>query len=162
MDLCDVTPTLFGLKITHPNWITLELFRNGYYEIRIPIDIITFPRFQFLCIHHKKTISFVVNYFRALASLVEYFGVAQEIVTYLAFFNIEKLKLEYFRKIPGTDQVRELESIWEKPDLKIPAKSILSIENPDAQAKVFMDAVWNAFGFEEAPYFKENKYIPGN
>jgi hypothetical protein len=149
-------PTLSGLKISVPGWASVELNRNGYYEVRIPIDMFAYQKEGKRLIHKKQIINIVVNYFRALASLADILGVDQDNVAYMSFFNLESLTLEYGRK--GIS--RPVFSEWSKTMLKIPPKQIFSLDNPDKEAKYFLDKLWNAFGFWEAPYFKDDKYSP--
>jgi hypothetical protein len=155
-------PTLSGLKIFHPGYITVELNRNGYYEARIPMDLFSYPArdCDLSLIHHKRIINFVVNYFRALASLTEILGVEQTIVAYMSLFNIEGLTLEYGKIAPYSKYAKPVSSSWPKRNMKIPPKQLFSINNPDKEAKYFLDRFWNAYGFAEAPYFEDDKYCP--
>ena len=156
-------PTLSGLKISFPSYITVELNRNGYYEARIPVEMFSYSikeKERISLIHHKQIINIVVNYFRALAGLAEILGIEQTIVAYMSLLNIEGLTLEYGKKVLGSNIARSISSVWPKRNMKIPPKQIFSLNNPDKEAKYFLDRLWNAYGFAKAPYFKDDKYCP--
>ncbi len=153
-------PTLDGLKIYVSDWMYIELHRNGYYELIIPQNMFTFERGGKDCIHHQKIITFTVNYFRALAHLMELFGIEQTVVAFMSFFNVGGITLEHAKIIPGTKYAKQVDSKWALRDLKLPPKQIFSLSNPDKEAKYFLDRLWNAFGFEEVPQFKDEKYSP--
>jgi hypothetical protein len=160
---CYPEPTLNGLKISSPSYITVELNRNGYFEARIPMEMFSYPaieRKEITLIHHKRIINIVVNYFRALAGLTEILGIEQTIVAYMSLFNIEGLVLKYGKKAPYAAYAKPVSSSWLNRNMKIPPKQIFSLNNPDKEAKYFLDRLWNAYGFVEAPYFKDDKYCP--
>jgi len=135
------TPTLYGLKI-EDNLRRVELFRNGYLELRVKINesdktILATP-----------VIDYAVNFYRLLKGLVEYLGLNETLVGFLSLYNISGFSL----KIPsnvGKDY--ELSSPWNKPHLEIPPKQINSLDEPNKIAKDFVDRVWNAFGYDDAP-----------
>jgi hypothetical protein len=149
-------PTLNGLKIFHPAVQTVELFRTGYYEARIPADLFSFPREKKVCLHHEQITSYVVNYFRALDTLVELLGIEETIVVFVSLFNIQGIVLEGVRAIGGVKQ--KLDSPWKELNLRIPPKQVYSKKDSDKLAKLFSDRIWNAFGFTEAPYFNDGRY----
>lgn len=151
-------PTLYGLKISYHSWISVELFRNGYYELKIPLDLFTYQNGDKTYIHYRKIIEFTVNYFRALASLMELLGIEQTIVTFMSLFNVKELTLKFGRKSPRLASAILEDSQWPDENLKIPPKQIFNLSNPDKEAKYFLDRLWNAFGFTEVPHFKEDKY----
>ena len=153
-------PTLGGLIISYPGWITVEVSRSGYYEVRIPADLFSYPRGEKKYINYEQITSFVVNYFRALAYLTELLGIEETIVAYVSLLNIKGIILEYAKKPRGEDSSpRNVAFAWDRKDLKIPPIQISSFSNYDKIAKLFLDKLWNAFGFEKAPYFKDDKYI---
>ncbi|NQT79982.1 MAG: ATP-binding protein [Candidatus Aminicenantes bacterium] len=148
-------PTLYGMKIASPEDLIVELFRNGYYELRVPADKILGTQ-DFFKIY--TIIRFSVNYFRALSYLVEYLGIEQTYLGYMSFFNIKGKKFKYGWINPETKASEQKAALWDKQELKIPAKQIVSFDTPDGIAKFYLDKVWNSFGFEEVPHFEDNKY----
>lgn len=135
------TPTLYGLKIEDSNR-RIELFRNGYLELRVKINE---PNRAILA---TLVIDYAVNFYRLFKGLVEYLGLNEPFIGCLSLYNIRGFHL----KIPrSTGENGELSSPWSKPHLEIPSMQILSLHDPDKTAKDFVDRVWNAFGYDEAP-----------
>jgi len=154
-------PTLNGLRIKYENKIEVQLFRNGYYELKLDgpevYDNIDTPEFS-LCT--PCVIEFTVNYFRALGYLVEQYGIETSLVAFVNLYNTQNLKLKYKAILPEIGAMDTLGKKLETPDLLIPPKQIISFDNPDSIAKSFLEKIWNAFGFEEVPSFKDDKYNP--
>ena len=155
-------PTLNGLRITYKNTQEVQLFRNGYYELRVDRSYIyEKDEFEGVFIHILGLIEFTVNYFRALSFLVEKYGIETNLVAFLNLYNISNIKLKSKLVHPGRNIAYYPEKRLEKTDyLPIPPKQIISFDNPDGIAKSFLEKIWNAFGFEEVPYFKDDKYSP--
>jgi hypothetical protein len=152
-------PTLYGMKISYPDWITVEVFRNGYYEIRIPLKEISELIKQSYRIINDSLVEFIVNYYYAMMNFMKLLGIEQTIITYLSFFNVKNSRLYYRDNLPSQypDQIR---SKYQKNLLEIGPRQILSLENPDRESKYFIERIWNAFGFHlnDNEYFKEGKY----
>jgi len=151
-------PTLSGIKISHPHFITLELFRNGYYEVRIPINNIALKENSSLVLINNNVVSFAVNYFRALTYLNEYMGIDKDVVSFLSFFHIKNITMKFGRRNEMTGMPEQIQQIWNKQDLEIHATSIYPFTMYDSKAKYFVERIWNAFGFETIPYFEGDKY----
>jgi len=148
------TPTLFGLKIGDPNDSSIELFRNGYYELKIFHDFISSKiegEFYFLT---PRIISWTINYYRAVAKLAEILGISQTIITFLSIFNIQNIILKEFIEDPIWSLLPTKKPKWPKKHLKITPRQIFSLDNPDIEAKRMLDLIWNAFRFEKAPEIK--------
>ena len=108
-------------------------------------------------------IEFTVNYFRALSYLVEQFGIESNVVGFICLYNVghTPLKSKSIHPKTGTSYYPK-KSLKKTTNLLPPPIQIISLANPDAVAKSFLEKVWNAFGFEEVPYFKDDKYSPDN
>ena len=153
-------PTLSGLKISHQNVGEVNLFRNGYYEIMFPlVRNIVYQNNSNYLFHKRALISTVVNYFRALFYLNEYYGVEESVFSFMNLINIENYILEFGRIVPETRAREPMRRTWEKNNMKIPTIQTNIFNDSDRCAKHFLDIIWNAFGFEEAPYFDNDVYI---
>jgi len=138
------------------------LFRSGYYELRVDRDLVyERDQFQGVCVNGPGLIEFSVNYFRALSYLVEQFGIESNVVGFICLYNVGDTPLKSKLIDPKTGHSYYPKKKLEKTThLLIPPIQIISFENPDAVAKSFLEKIWNAFGFEEVPYFKNDKYSP--
>ena len=155
-------PTLSGLRIKVKDYKEAQLFRNGYYELRLDrSEIYIQEENKGVFIDTPSLIGHTVNYFRALGYLVEQFGIESNIVAFVNLYNIENIKLEanVVDPINGFEHVVK-KKLEKTQHLLIPAKQIVSFDNPDSIAKSFLEKIWNAYGFEEVPYFEGDKYYP--
>jgi len=155
-------PTLFGLRIGKSDDRVVQLFRNGYYELITDRDWIYMQDGdKGVFINTQSLVGHTVNYFRALSYLVEQFGVESNVVVFVNLYNVENAKLEAKVVDPYTRVEHTVEKRLEgMQHLLTPAKQILSFDKPDAVAKSFLEKIWNAFGFEEVPFFKGEEYNP--
>ncbi|MDI6716862.1 MAG: ATP-binding protein [Actinomycetota bacterium] len=158
-------PFLHGLKISIDNYMQVLLFRNGYLEARIYIDEILDNTANVGGINGQSSpiinayalIEFTVIFFIELKSLYSYLGVEGPYATYLSLYNINGYGIkENPEQRPRPFSVQK----WEDDDLEIAPLQINSVQDPDANAKYFMDRVWQAFGFEEAPLFENGEFTP--
>ena len=155
-------PTLNGLRIIFKNIQEVQLFRNGYYELRVDRSLVYVKHeLEGVFLHARGVIEFTVNYFRALNYLIEKCGIETNLVAFLNLYNVNRIKLKSKFIHPGSNAGYFPEKRIEKTDhLLIPPKQIISFDNPDSIAKSFLEKIWNAFGFEEVPYFRDDKYSP--
>ena len=155
-------PTLFGLRIGRGDFKEVQLFRNGYFELRLDSTLVyQGDKARGVYLNSDGLIGYTVNYFRALSYLVEQFGIESNLVGFISLYNIGRiiLRSKFVNQRTGLPWYPEKK--LEKVDhLLIPAKQIVSFDNPDAVAKLFLERIWNAFGFEEVPFFKDEKYMP--
>lgn len=155
-------PTLFGLRIGHSDFQEVQLFRNGYYELILDHSMIYMQDdHKDVIINTQSLIGITVNYFRALGYLIEQFGIESNVVAYVNLYNIGNIKLEANVVDPklGFERVVK-KKLKNTKHLLISAKQIVSFDNPDAEAKSFLEKIWNAYGLEEVPFFKGDKYYP--
>lgn len=158
-------PTLWGLKIEIKGFRSVELFRNGYLEAAINIEESSFVKEQAKIsgknhpvLYPYPLVEYPVSFFRLLKSLREYLGLEGPFITFVSLLNIPGFGLRRWR--PGAiTYSRDLE-IWGKQHLEIPSSQIMTLSDPDNTAKFFVDRIWQAFGYEKAPLFKEGKFDP--
>jgi len=155
-------PTLYGLRIKKKNFMEVQLFRSGYYELRVDRHLVYRKnQFQGVCVNEQALIEFTVNYFRALSCLVEQFGIESNVVGFICLYNVGDTPLKSKLIDPKTGHSYYPEKKLEKTThLLIPSRQITSFDNPDAIAKSFLEKIWNAYGFEEVPDFKNDVYDP--
>lgn len=155
-------PTLYGLRIKTKNYKEVQLFRNGYYELRLdPTEVYRKDEARGVYLEGESLICYTVNYFRALSYLVEQFGIESNAVGFICLYNVGHTPLKSKLIDPKTGHPYYPEKKLEKTThLLIPPMQIISFDNPDAVAKSFLEKIWNAYGFEEVPYFKNEKYTP--
>jgi len=80
-------PTLYGLKIGDSGYLLVMLFRNGYYEMRAPIDIIKDDRGEQSIINPWALVGYTVNYYRALRFLGNYLGFEGSYISFLSLYT---------------------------------------------------------------------------
>jgi len=157
-------PNLNGLQIkcTVRDYKEVQLFRNGYFELRLDCTMVyQGDKARGVYLNSDGLIGYTVNYFRALSYLVKQFGIESNLVGFICLYNIGRttLKSKLVDQKTGNSHYPEkkLEKVYH---LLIQPMQILSFDNPDAVAKLFLERIWNAFGFEEVPFFKDEKYMP--
>lgn len=149
------SPCLQGLKISKPNWCTIELYRNGYYELKVPWENIYNKNAA--AIASDILVGFIINYFKVMMDLMKLLGIEQTIISYLDIYNISESKMLNRTNLPPVDEKKTCP----KEHLEFGPKPILSLENPDKIAKYFVERIWNAYELhlEEGKYFRDGKYI---
>ncbi len=155
-------PTLFGLRIGDINYKEVQLFRNGYYQLILDRSIIYISEGDNgVYINTKSLVEHTVNFFRAMCFLVEQLGFESNVVAFVNLYNVENAKLEAKVVDPKTGFEHVVKKRIEgMQHLAVPAKQILSFDNADAEAKLFLEKIWNAFGIEDVPFFKDDEYSP--
>lgn len=154
-------PTLYGLKIEDKKCRTVELFRNGYLELRVKIIEQTI----YEIIEEEKAhnvleawvvVEGAVSFYRLLKGLADYLGLSGPYVGFLGLYNIKGFGLTKYAD--GRTSINDYYGprFWEKPHLEVPPIQIPSLESPDKNAKDFVDRIWQAFGYETAPLFRRD------
>ena len=156
-------PTLYGLKLEFHGYLRLEIFRNGYSEFTEDMaadrtlcegeDLgggsIIIPKELALV---EYTVS-MYRYFRAVAALI---GIVDPLILSWCLLNAKGLGLPRY---PGSDRPPSEyygPRIWHEDHLCLPESQVPSLGNPDSTAKQMLDRVWQAFGYERAPFFDES------
>lgn len=159
-------PTLQGLVIGSLDWMKVELWRNGYYELLAAVD----DRSRYLrkvfktgkyIFEHLPLVELTVSYFRALNALTQLIGVEEPIISCVNIFNVSEIGFVYHIDEIGNISPDEVE-YYNKPHLEVEPVAIYDQQNPDKVAKEFLGRIWNAFGFEseDIPYFQGGQFIP--
>ncbi len=163
----DPRPTLWGLKIEIKGFKFVELFRNGYLQAAMNIQEESFVKEQVRIsgkdhsvLYPYPLVEYPVSFFRLLKSLREHLGLEGPFVAFVSLLNIQGFGLRRWRP-QAISYSHDLE-IWGKQHLEIPPSQIATLSDPDKTAKSFIDRVWQAFGYEKAPLFKEGKFDPGS
>ncbi len=165
-------PTLHGLSIDVSGSRVLELFRNGYLELRVHIDEGSFCRNQIeihrqrhLVLHAHAVVEYAVSLLRLGKAIHSYLGLTDLAVFSLTMLNVRGFALACY----PNDEKRERANVsygpqpWNEKDLEVEPRQVLSLEEPDKVAKDFVDRIWQAFGFEQAPLFDaEGNFAPGD
>ena len=82
-------------------------------------------------------------------------------VAFLNLYDIGNAKLKSKLIHPRSKNSYYPENKLDNVDqLLIPPRQIISLSKPDAVAKSFLERIWNAYGFEEVPDFKNDGYYP--
>ena len=76
------------------------------------------------------------------------------IVLVLSLLNIKGANL---KRHPEANPKLDRIYAWPDSDLALDPITIDSIDYPDSAAKRLLDRLWQAFGFEEAPLFNEER-----
>lgn len=161
-------PTLNGLKTEVRDWKTLELFRNGYIELRVGIDNDSFCRQQvdigerpFRVLYPYALVEYPVSLLRLGKAIYAHLGLADLAVVSLSLYNIHEVALY---KYATRNLVADVfgPRLWDQPHLEVPARQVPSLDEPDRVAKEFVDRIWQAFGYEQAPLFdNQGNFQPG-
>ncbi len=151
-------PALHGLSIGYEDWKHIELFRNGHLELWVQRDSMLDRKVQLdggevWLLGALQLCEYPVSLFHLGKAIYAHLGITDPIVISISIYNIQGLALavdagtgDYLR-LPG--DIRP----WREKDLEIPAGQVASLHEPDKVAKRFVDRIWQAFGFEEAPLF---------
>lgn len=146
-------PTLNGLRV-QDNDRTVELFRNGYFEMRIKksrfIDETKQndgTRLNYSIFKSYAIAEYPVSFFNLLKGLAGYLGLEGQFVVFLSLFYIKNFALP--------DDIDYLSNYiaWDEPHLELPPVQIALNQIADINAKFFVDRVWHAFEFDKCPFF---------
>ncbi|MFA4906063.1 MAG: ATP-binding protein [Candidatus Margulisiibacteriota bacterium] len=162
-------PSLDGLRIWNKTNKSLELFRNGYFEARININNYSSIRVDepeigkdaqpHVILKSTPLVELCVNYFRELKVIMERYGMGDsQFITNCALYNIKGFGLQELDS-GASDPRGYKRKYWNKGYLEIPLKEISLKDDPDYNAKILCDHLWQAFSYEYAPCFENNKFI---
>lgn len=154
-------PTLHGLMLEDSVRV-IELFRNGHLELRVKIDFFCQDRRRIGGHEHPildplSLTEYPVSLLRLGKAIYAHLGVIDPAVVSLALYNIHGFTIHRgpalcSRGVPvvGHDPIA-----WGKKPLEISLRPIPSLDEPDKVAKGLVDRIWQAFGYEQAPFFDE-------
>jgi len=153
-------PTLHGLTIGYEGWKHVELFRNGHLELWVEGDSlldrsVKIGDREFSLLRALALCEYPVSLFRLGKAIYSYLGLNDPVVISVSMYNIQGLALAkdagdgIYLELPGyVTPCRE-------KYLEIPPGQVTSLDEPDKVAKRFVDRIWQAFGYERAPFFDD-------
>lgn len=150
-------PTINGLKISIEDYMTLEIYRNGYLEGEVNIN-------NFLeegkekevknkVIFSWALVEYIYSFLSQLKQLGDYFGYNGQYLVFVKLFGIQGFGLKPYKHKSFMNSV----SIWNEFSLEINSIVINEV-NPEEITKQLSDRLWQAFGFENEPYYKDGKF----
>lgn len=158
--------TLHGIKVGIENHESVELFRNSYLEVRIPLSergMILNDRIKkgekditIQKLHSFAIIGYSITFYRILRALKEYLGLEEPYVGFISLYNIKGVYLEEYPKEYHPSFAFALKP-WNKQHLEIPLSRIPDLSNPSKVAKFFTDRIWQAFGWDYTPLWDEKE-----
>lgn len=162
-------PTLHGLSMEAHRWKSLELLRNGHLELRVAIDEESFCRSQVeiegqqhpvLSAH--PLVEYPVSLIRLGKAIYAYLGLTEPAVCFIGLFNVQGFALARYPTVERGRPASYYGPIpWREQDLEVGPRQIESLEQPDRAIRDFVDRIWQAFGFEQAPLFDaEGNFTP--
>jgi hypothetical protein len=162
-------PTIRGLQISCQNLETLELFQNGYSEYRrgligggLTEQIETGHGSRIEVFNDLAVVEVTVSFMRFCEALLERTGLVGPFVLTWEIRNVRGRGLTgrpmFTDSLPRPRSVLAPRSWQERegPDIILPSRQTGDFEFPSRIAKVFLDHLWQSFGFEKAPYFDQH------
>lgn len=161
----EIRPSLYGLHGGNSKYENFEgvfsLFRNGHFENVRGLSCVSQIREtqdSKLKIEPSALTEHVVSFFRLYWQICNIVQIATPIVVSLEFYNINGILLpkesfSIFKRLA----MRE-DRVFEDKDnsIFIPPRQVYLSQSPDAVARDLCDILWNAVGFERAPYFSDD------
>ena len=157
-------PTLYGIKGEEQPLKSMEIFRNGHIEF-IALDLTKQDDLKKneRIFYDWEIIEYLINIMLFLKKFLAYTSIFEPLVISVALinsYNIGMYENGISRAMRSGSQRRRL-GFWKEKHLLIPPMQINTIDNPQKIAKVFADRIWNAFGFNQAPFFDDDgNYSP--
>ncbi len=156
----DAKPTLLGLKIDKGmDGKQLELHRNGYVEGRASMYEHEVSQDKKIDgeTHHAirglPVVEYVYSFINQAKQIFDYANYEGQVLIQVSLVNIKNYQLGRYQ-----DQTMFQEySPWKQDFLDI-GPLAFDILDPDKITQTLTDRVWEAFGFEQAPYFEDSKF----
>ncbi len=161
----EIQPSLYGILAVEGRGkgIQLEIFRNAHVELRIPISLSSFCRKTFRhegaerpVIYAYALCEYPVSFLYFVEKLYSQNGVLEPIVIQLSLYNIGGIGLA--ERVSFDDVYSP--NFWQEPHLELPAMQFPMPLQPENTAQTLADRVWNAFGFDGAPLFRDGRFTP--
>jgi len=153
-------PTLYGIKANLHGHQSMEILRNGHVEFNVNLYTEYYknkesPEGKYRVFLTGEIVEYLVNFFMFIKSFLSYWSIFDPIVISIGLANIKKIGL-FKTKKPFHDLHWIKPNFWDNGSvLMLPSIQINYIDNPERTAKIFADRIWNAFGFQQAPFFNE-------
>jgi len=164
-------PSLHGLRLETRNRTSLELFRNGYLDLRVRIGDSFFYDHRVRRDERERQVfnayaivEYPVSLIRLAKAIYNHIGLTDLVVVSISLYNIAGFAL--MPEAPKNIQRYlglwdRLAAVWESNHLEILPRQAPSLDYPDRIAKESVDRIWQAFGFEQAPLFDaEDNFTP--
>jgi hypothetical protein len=158
-------PTLHGITAGTPSSAEIEVFRTGYVEAIIAIDNKFDDRGHTTAgpkpgqvLYCYPLLEYLVSFCHFMKAFKTSLGLEEPFVLNLWLFGIKGWGLRPYQ--PRAIQYATQLTTWPKNDLALAPLQVPSFDKPDAIAKQFADRLWQAFGYENAPMFKDAAYSP--
>lgn len=158
-------PTLYGVKAEIEDWKSSEVLRNGHTEF-IASDVLRSDKAEWGNTEYRvfnglEIVEYLVGFMLFLKKFLVCTSISEPVFISVALLNNKDIGISELGAEKGLFSPRTKFHIWtEGSHLILPSKQI-TIDDPYDTAKIFADRIWNAYGFEKAPFFNENgNYIP--
>jgi hypothetical protein len=150
-------PCLNGLLVKKADRLPeLEVFRNGHVELRMTNILTNQTPDPHIYLAERTIIGYTVNLFRLAKTIYSHLIVVDPIVISMTLTRIQDV---YLKRHPAADPFIDRIEKWDNIDQKIDAITVDSLDDSDQNARLLLDRVWQAYGFEEAPLFdKDGNY----
>lgn len=152
-------PTLYGIRACLGDRKQMEIMRNGYMELiagrllsdhRYTLDDLDRP-----ILWDWMVAEYVVNFVLFTKEFIRYASLPVPMVFTIALSGINEAGL-YERGIPQCDFPDYIPGTCKEGNhLMLPSMQVKSFTDPSKVAAVFVDRIWNAFGFKKAYFFEE-------
>ena len=159
-------PTLYGIKAEIEGLKSLEVLRNGHTEF-IASDLLRpdkakMDNTEYRVFHGLEIVEYLVGFMLFQKEFLACTSISEPVVISVALLNSKDIGMSRLGTEKSLSGPRTKVRIWtEGNHLVLPSMQLDSIDDPFDIAKVFADRIWNAFGFEKAPFFDERgNFIP--
>jgi len=159
-------PSYYGLTIRDTNdYKEMNLYRNGYLEGQIDLttmledDLIrdeTAPMKKQPIIRNWIIMEAIFSFTKQLKQIYSHIGYNGQIYIYCDFYNIKNFGIRKFQEDASISLMLNL-ARWTKDDLEIGPLVFTDIDEVTI-AKTLGDRIWQSFGFEYEPYFKDGVF----
>lgn len=151
-------PNLYGIKAEIENE-SIEVLRNGHMELIVSDllrgDKIKKGNVEYRVFSGLDIVEYLVNFMLLLKEFLACTSISEPVFISVALLNSKDIGISELGIERDLFDPRTKVCIWtEGSHLILPSKQI-TIDDPYDTAKVFADRIWNAFGFEKAPFFDE-------
>ncbi len=150
---CPAKPTLYGLKAEVEKHSSMQVYRNGHVEFRAWIE--NFPVREVPCFHPLQVVEYTVNTVRFYATLARILGILDSAISSIDLFFLRGWSPGRHFEYDRSWEARP----WSEDHLTLPAQQFTNLmSDPDRVAKLVLDRLWQAFGYEHAPFFENGAF----
>jgi hypothetical protein len=157
-----VQPSMFGLRREIRESRYFEVFRNGHTEFRVLLEIDghhfttgTFNGQEARILKPLALVEYTVSTFRLYKAVADVVGILDSVI---ASFHMYYAGGWAIGRSPNRDEW--VTGPWPEQDFNLPPMELPASMAADAMAKAVLDRVWQSFGGEVAPYFRNGVFTP--